>query len=205
MEKDKFNILEAYKINASSLEKVSFTNDRYIAEFIYDNTKDPEDAYPISFDAIIQDIFANNKSIYILLSDKGGKSSHPILKDLDGNIMLGCMLKVDYNILEDISGTSPSGLKLNLSNAKILGMRKGHPDKKDKIPTDEYYAEHFYNPIKFVGFDGKNLYIADDGKKYERNATAVSFKENVNRLVKFNLESESLSFEDSDSTWLEEE
>ena len=63
----------------------------------------------------------------------------------------------------------------------------------------------FYGPLKFVGFDDNELYIADDGVSLAYLNEAARITANKNRIVSFNTATESLSFTDTSATWAKEE
>ncbi len=162
--------------------------------------------------ATINDIFVDDNSIYLLLSDLGWGDvdpEAPIISSLANSIQVGCILKIDYSISEQSVGTPAPQKKLNLSNPQFFGLGKFKtaPEKEYILP-ESYYKDNFYKPIKFIGFDGDNLYIADDGIQYDGIATTggPKFKANVNRIACFNTTTEKLSFEDAPAgvTWAEE-
>ncbi len=148
-----------------------------------------KDSYPISTNAKVEDVFVNDKYVYILLSDIGqeslpGGSSHPILTKLNAEAMFGCILKMSYKL---------NGGNIEINNGQVFGLGSLSPSSipSNGILLESYYANNFYKPIKFIGFDGDNLYIADDGA---RPSTVTPPASPVNRIATFNLADESLSF-----------
>ncbi len=160
------------------------------AAFVKDSITDEfMQKHPIGKGVIVNDIFMDANSIYLLVSDEGqGKSSGSnLIEVLQYQIQTGCILKIDYSV---------KGAKLNLSNPQFFGIGELISIPTSRILPASYYANNFYKPVKFIGFDGDNLYIADDGKQYEfSNTGGVKFKANVNRIATFNLADKSLSFE----------
>ncbi len=155
--------------------------------------------YPISGNADAHDIFVTDEALYILVSDQGETTTgNKHLVNIDTEITVGSLIKFNYSI---------TGNKIEFTAPKVLGSGKFYKKPPHEIPSDEYYKNHFYKPVRFIGFDGDSLYIADDGIKKEFIMGEVKTTANKNRIVKFSLDDDSLEFDyaESDNTWRTEE
>lgn len=67
-----------------------------------------------------------------------------------------------------------------------------------------FEAEAFVNPIGFIGYDGDNLYIADDGVNIEYLNENYRINGNKNRIAAFNRKTNTITFNDTETTWYAE-
>ena len=105
---------------------------------------------------------------------------------------LGGIVKYSYNPAD---GT--------ISNPVRIGIADSHTAQNGIYPTDE---SNFYGPVKVIGFDEQNLYIADDGIKFEFQKGKPRLTANKNRIVALKKEDDTLTFTDAPSeiTWMNE-
>jgi len=139
--------------------------------------------------AKIVDCYMNDKNIYLLYGCNSSYSDY---------ISVGGILKVSYS--------EERGRVKFEEPTKLVGMEEYTFDDSNIINVKDEINE-LYGPRRFVGFDEDGLYIADDGVVYEREVGTTKVRENKNRLVKFNLESEKISIvgkEDKIETWMPE-
>ena len=124
-------------------------------------------------------------ALYLLFSAFGNHSS--------GFYSLGGIVKYSYNPAD---GT--------ISKIKRIGIEDSHTSDGNGIyPTDE---RNFYGPVKVIGFDEENLYIADDGIKFEYQKGKPRLTANKNRIAALKKEDDTLTFTDAPSgiTWMGE-
>ena len=67
-----------------------------------------------------------------------------------------------------------------------------------------FEAGAFVNPIGFIGYDGDNLYIADDGVNIEYLNENYRINGNKNRIAAFNRKTNTITFNDTEATWYAE-
>ena len=67
-----------------------------------------------------------------------------------------------------------------------------------------FEAGAFVNPIGFIGYDGDNLYIADDGVNIEYLNENYHINGNKNRIAAFNRKTNTITFNDTEATWYAE-
>ena len=135
----------------------------------------------------INDLYMTKDALYLLFSAFGNHSSN--------SYSLGGIVKYSYSV----NGTTAS-----ISTPVRIGIADGHTSDGNGIyPTDE---SNFYGPVKVVGFDEENLYIADDGTKFEYQKGKPRITANKNRIATLNKGTNTLTFNDAPSgiTWLGE-
>jgi len=133
----------------------------------------------------INDLYMTKDALYLLFSAFGNQSS--------GFYSLGGIVKYSYNPAD---GT--------ISKIKRIGIEDSHTyDGNGIYPTDE---SNFYGPVKVIGFDEENLYIADDGVKFEFQKGKPRLTANKNRIAALKKEDDTLTFTDAPSgiTWMSE-
>ncbi len=192
MAKERGSWLSVYKIDSSSISKIESDkpNKNFYLFDLLDDSLSKNKVYKDINYTNVNDVFADAHSIYILFTTKGangGAATDSPINILHPLVTVGGILKIKYEL---------DGNNINFSDARIFGLADFSSYTSDTIISESYYTNHFYKPIKFVGFDGDNLYIADDGVqcKYNTTTSAVEYESNRNRMAIFNLENESLSF-----------
>ena len=126
-------------------------------------------------------------SLYVLFS-KYKQSESPA-----EYFSLGGIVKYSYNPAD---GTISAPVR--------IGIEDSHTSDGNGIyPTDE---SNFYGPVKVIGFDEQNLYIADDGIKFEYQKGKPRLTANKNRIAALKKEDDTLTFTDAPSgiTWMGE-
>ena len=134
----------------------------------------------------INDLYMTSDSIYVLFSKYQTTSD---------SFSLGGIVKYSY---------SADDTTASISTPVRIGIADAHTSDGNGIyPTDE---SNFYGPVKVVGFDEENLYIADDGIKFEYQKGKPRITANKNRIATLNKGTGSLTFNDAPSgiTWLGE-
>ena len=135
----------------------------------------------------INDLYMTKDALYLLLSAFGNHSSD--------SYSLGGIVKYSY---------SANGPTASISNPVRIGIEDSHTSDGNGIyPTDE---SNFYGPVKVIGFDEENLYIADDGIKFEYQKGKPRITANKNRIATLNKGANALTFNNAPSgiTWLGE-
>lgn len=129
-----------------------------------------------------KDILVKKDKIYLLFAKKNLIS--PIFYSLGG------MLEYTYNSSEIIETPQKWGFN---DTADF--------DSQSSIITAG--EAHFYGPVRFIGYDEQNIYIADDGCTIQKNDNDYKIK-NVNRIFSFNTSSKKLSSSSTENKWFEE-
>ncbi|WP_277056398.1 hypothetical protein [Treponema socranskii] len=125
-------------------------------------------------------LFADDDGVYCLLREQ---------KLIDGNLYaLGQLVRYTY-----------SGSDLTEKTKIGLHSKAGTPD-----PFLAFEAGAFVNPIGFIGYDGDNLYIADDGVNIEYLNENYRINGNKNRIAAFNRKTNTITFNDTEATWYAE-
>lgn len=125
-------------------------------------------------------LFADDDGVYCLLRDQ--KLNY-------GNLYaLGQLVQYTY-----------SGSDLTEKTKIGLHSKAGTPD-----PFLAFEAGAFVNPIGFIGYDGDNLYIADDGVNIEYLNENYRINGNKNRIAAFNRKTNTITFNDTEATWYAE-
>ena len=135
----------------------------------------------------INDLYMTKDALYLLFSAFGNHSSN--------SYSLGGIVKYSY---------SADGTTASISNPVHIGIADDHTSDGNGIyPTEE---SNFYSPVKVVGFDEQNLYIADDGVKFDFQKGKPRITANKNRIATLNKGTNALTFNDAPSgiTWLGE-
>ena len=132
----------------------------------------------------IDDLYMTADTLYVLFSKYQTSWKY---------FSLGGIVKYSYNPAD---GT--------ISKIKRIGIKDAHTHDENYIyPTDE---SNFYGPVKVIGFDEENLYIADDGIKFEFQKGKPRLTANKNRIATLKKEDDTLTFTDAPSgiTWMGE-
>ncbi|UTC61440.1 hypothetical protein E4O05_07680 [Treponema sp. OMZ 787] len=129
-----------------------------------------------------KDILVKKDKIYLLFAKKNLIS--PIFYSLGG------MLEYTYNSSEIIETPQKWGFN---DTADF--------DSQSSIITAG--EAHFYGPVRFIGYDEQNIYIADDGCTIQKNDNDYKIK-NVNRIFSFNTSTKTLSYSATENKWFEE-
>ena len=125
-------------------------------------------------------LFADDDGVYCLLREQ---------KLIDGNLYaLGQLVRYTY-----------SGSDLTEKTKIGLHSKAGTSD-----PFLAFEAGAFVNPIGFIGYDGDNLYIADDGVNIEYLNENYHINGNKNRIAAFNRKTNTITFNDTEATWYAE-
>ena len=125
-------------------------------------------------------LFADDDGVYCLLREQ---------KLIDGNLYaLGQLVRYTY-----------SGSDLTEKTKIGLHSKAGTSD-----PFLAFEAGAFVNPIGFIGYDGDNLYIADDGVNIEYLNENYRINGNKNRIAAFNRKTNTITFNDTEATWYAE-
>ena len=125
-------------------------------------------------------LFADDDGVYCLLRDQ--KLNY-------GNLYaLGQLVRYTY-----------SGSDLTEKTKIGLHSKAGTSD-----PFLAFEAGAFVNPIGFIGYDGDNLYIADDGVNIEYLNENYHINGNKNRIAAFNRKTNTITFNDTEATWYAE-
>ena len=134
----------------------------------------------------IKDLYMTKDSLYALFSYYEHSSLH---------FSLGGIVKYSYTAA-DTTGT--------ISKIKRIGIEDSHTldGQTDICRTEE---RNFYGPVKVVGFDEKNLYIADDGVQFEFQKGKPRISANKNRIATLNKGTGELTFAPSEMSWMQEE
>ena len=136
----------------------------------------------------IKDLYMTKDTLYLLFSAFQNHSSN--------SYSLGGVVKYSYTA-NTANGT--------ISKIKRIGIEDSHTsDGNDIYPTEE---SNFYGPVKVIGFDEENLYIADDGVKFEYQKGKPRITANKNRIATLNKGTNALTFTNAPRgiTWLGED
>lgn len=132
----------------------------------------------------VKDLFIKDGSIYVLYDLRGGTRY----------TAFGGILKCPYSV---------QGESATFGRAtKLVGKNEYKAKEKVANVTDE--KSEFYGALKFVGFNEKELYIADDGVSYEYDAGVLNITQNKNRLISLNMKEEKIKVKTETETWLPE-
>lgn len=131
----------------------------------------------------INDLYMTAGTLYVLFSKYQTTSD---------SFSLGGIVKYSYTV----DGT--------ISNPVRIGIANEHTSDGNGIYQTE--ESNFYGPVKVVGFDEENLYIADDGVTFEYQKGKPRITANKNRIATLNKGTNALTFNDAPSgiTWLGE-
>ncbi|UTY24333.1 hypothetical protein [Treponema denticola] len=170
--------LSSFKISGNKAEKLKdyALNDDQKIELQNQGTSTTEHSE-------IKDLYMTENSLYVLFSTYQTSWKY---------FSLGGIVKYSYNPAD---GT--------ISNPVRIGIADSHTAQNGIYPTDE---SNFYGPVKVIGFDEENLYIADDGVKFEFQKGKPRITANKNRIAALKKEDDTLTFTDAPSgiTWMGE-
>ncbi|UTC48839.1 hypothetical protein [Treponema vincentii] len=130
-------------------------------------------------------LFADRQGVYALLTQQTPHSSI-------APYALGKVVRFGYDgttLTEDASLPNDGGL-----NPAASGT--------GSVPYNEVYLS---NPAGFIGYDGDNLYFADDGANIEDINENYRFNGNKDRIMAFNRKDKTVSFISADeASWFED-
>ena len=134
----------------------------------------------------INDLYMTADTLYVLFSK---------YQTISDSFSLGGIVKYSYSA-DDTTASISTPVRIGIANAHTS-------DGNGIYQTEE---SNFYGPVKVVGFDEENLYIADDGIKFEYQKGKPRITENKNRIATLNKGTNALTFNDAPSgiTWLGE-
>ncbi len=138
-------------------------------------------------DLSFKDIFATENKIYLLFKS---------YKESTEYCSLGGIL--EYTYTEAGINSDPTG-KIGFPTENLT------PD--EGIVSNPDSDKYFYGAVKFLGFEGDTLYIADDGVEFTKESGVAGVRKlNKNRIAKFNTKAEAnpLKFEGVENTWFKE-
>ncbi|MGP1431021.1 MAG: hypothetical protein ACTTJ4_01680 [Treponema sp.] len=135
----------------------------------------------------IKDFYMTKDALYLLFSAFDNQSGK--------YYSLGGIVKYSY---------SADSTTVTITNPIRIGIKDAHtPDGNGIYQTEK---SNFYGPVKVTGFDEENLYIADDGIKFEYQKGKPRITANKNRIATLNKGTNALTFDDAPSgiTWMSE-
>ncbi|MGP1490795.1 MAG: hypothetical protein ACTTI6_07010 [Treponema sp.] len=135
----------------------------------------------------IKDFYMTKDALYLLFSAFDNQSGK--------YYSLGGIVKYSY---------SADSTTVTITDPVRIGIKDAHtPDGNGIYQTEE---SNFYGPVKVTGFDEENLYIADDGIKFEYQKGKPRITANKNRIATLNKGTNALTFDDAPSgiTWMSE-
>ena len=134
----------------------------------------------------INDLYMTADTLYVLFSK---------YQTIPDSFSLGGIVKYSY---------TADGTTASISNPVRIGIANEHTSDGNGIYQTE--ESNFYGPVKVVGFDEQNLYIADDGIKFEYKKGKPRITANKNRIATLNKGTNALTFNNAPSgiTWLGE-
>jgi len=175
--------LKMYRITEDTVSEITLSAQPNLRE----DTKITLGASAGPVHSTINDLYMTKDALYLLFSAFYNHSSN--------SYSLGGIVKYSY---------TADGTTASISNPVRIGIEDSHTSDGNGIyPTKE---SNFYGPVKVVGFDEEDLYIADDGIKFEYQKGKPRITANKNRIAKLNKGTNTLTFNDATSgiTWLGE-
>ena len=186
-------IASGYGMGGPELKMYRITGDQ-LSEITLSAQPDLREDTKIAFDTPghymhgeINSLYMTEDSFYLLFSGYEHSAQH---------FSLGGIVKYSY---------SANGPTASISNPVRIGIDDSHTSDGNGIyPTKE---SNFYGPVKVVGFDEENLYIADDGVTFEYQKGKPRITANKNRIATLNKGTNALTFTNAPSgiTWLGED
>ncbi|UTY24335.1 hypothetical protein [Treponema denticola] len=176
--------LKMYRITEDTVSEITLS----VQPNLREDTKITLEALAGWLHGTINDLYMTKDALYLLFSAFGNHSSD--------SYSLGGIVKYSY---------SADGTTASISTPVRIGIANEHTSDGNGIyPTDE---SNFYGPVKVIGFDEENLYIADDGIKFEFQKGKPRITANKNRIAKLNKGTNVFTFNDAPSgiTWLGED
>jgi len=175
--------LKMYRITEDTVSEITLS----VQPNLREDTKITLEASAGWLHGTINDLYMTKDALYLLFSAFGNHSSD--------SYSLGGIVKYSY---------SADGTTASISNPVRIGIADDHTSDGNGIyPTEE---SNFYGPVKVVGFDEENLYIADDGVTFEYQKGKPRITANKNRIATLNKGTGSLTFDNAPSgiTWMGE-
>ena len=173
-----------YRINGDTLSEITLSAPQ---PNLHEDTKITLGVSAGSVHGTINDLYMTKDALYLLFSAFDNHSGKCY--------SLGGIVKYSY---------TANGTTASISTPVRLGIANAHTSDGNGIyPTEE---SNFYGPVKVIGFDEQNLYIADDGIKFEYQKGKPRITANKNRIATLNKGANALTFNDAPSgiTWLGE-
>ncbi|EPF28112.1 hypothetical protein DWB79_09130 [Treponema medium] len=135
----------------------------------------------------INGLYMTADTLYVLFSK---------CQTIPDSFSLGGIVKYSY---------SADDTTASISTPVRIGIANEHTSDGNGIYQTE--ESNFYGPVKVVGFDEENLYIADDGVTFEYQKGKPRITANKNRIATLNKGTNALTFNDAPSgiTWLGED
>ena len=134
---------------------------------------------------VVRDLYMKEDSIYVLYSFREN-SKYP---------SFGGILKYNYSI-EGKNGKIEGG-------ERLVGKPEYRATNRVAGVMDE--NNELFGALRFVGFSEDELYLADDGAKYEYDAGVLNNVQNKNRLISLDLNKNKLYVKDENiESWLPE-
>lgn len=175
--------LKIYRINGDQLSEITISAQPNLRE----DTKITLDTPAHYVHGEIKDLYMTKDALYLLFSASDNHSGK--------YYSLGGIVKYSY---------TADSTTASISSPVHIGIKDAHtPDGNGIYPTEE---SNFYGPVKVTGFDEENLYIADDGIKFEYQKGKPRITANKNRIATLSKENNNLTFTDATSgiTWMGE-
>lgn len=173
-----------YRINGDTLSEITLSAPQ---PNLHEDTKITLGVSAGSVHETINDLYMTKDALYLLFSAFDNHSGKCY--------SLGGIVKYSY---------TANGTTASISTPVRIGIANAHTSDGNGIyPTEE---SNFYGPVKVIGFDEQNLYIADDGIKFEYQKGKPRITANKNRIATLNKGANALTFNDAPSgiTWLGE-
>ena len=173
-----------YRINGDTLSEITLSAPQ---PNLHEDTKITLGVSAGSVHGTINDLYMTKDALYLLFSAFDNHSGKCY--------SLGGIVKYSY---------TANGTTASISTPVRIGIANAHTSDGNGIyPTEE---SNFYGPVKVIGFDEQNLYIADDGIKFEYQKGKPRITANKNRIATLNKGANALTFNDAPSgiTWLGE-
>ena len=173
-----------YRINGDTLSEITLSAPQ---PNLHEDTKITLGVSAGSVHGTINDLYMTKDALYLLFSAFDNHSGKCY--------SLGGIVKYSY---------TANGTTASISTPVRIGIANAHTSDGNGIyPTEE---SNFYGPVKVIGFDEQNLYIADDGIKFEYQKGKPRITANKNRIATLNKGANALTFNNAPSgiTWLGE-
>lgn len=176
--------LKIYHIDGDQLSETTLSSSPDLNE----DTKITLGASAGPVHSTINDLYMTKDALYLLFSAFYNHSSN--------SYSLGGIVKYSY---------TADGTTASISTPVRIGIANEHTSDGNGIYQTE--ESNFYGPVKVVGFDEENLYIADDGIKFEYQKGKPRITANKNRIATLNKGTNVFTFNDAPRgiTWLGED
>ncbi|MGP1444099.1 hypothetical protein [Treponema sp.] len=175
--------LKIYRINGDQRSEITLSAQPNLRKDTRITLDTPDHYVP----GEIKDFYMTKDALYLLFSAFDNQSGK--------YYSLGGIVKYSY---------SADSTTVTITNPIRIGIKDAHtPDGNGIYQTEK---SNFYGPVKVTGFDEENLYIADDGIKFEYQKGKPRITANKNRIATLNKGTNALTFDDAPSgiTWMSE-